>query len=133
MEVESEVKAEAEVKAEEEEEEEQEAEIEVKAKAETMKEAEVKAERLGLKAEVEEEVKAEVETIKESEVEEGGGAIPRNLCNHNFLLFSLDRDPMDGSVGRLVVNMCISSCHMVDIGHSSRFFNLIFCFLVFFR
>ena len=26
----------------------------------------------------------------------------------------------------------IRGCHMVDIGHSSRFFNLIFCFLVFF-
>ena len=34
------------------------------------------------------------------------------------------------SMGTAVV---ISSCHMVDIGHSSRFFNLIFCFLVFFR
>ena len=27
----------------------------------------------------------------------------------------------------------IRGCHMVDIGHSSRFFNFIFCFLVFFR
>ena len=33
----------------------------------------------------------------------------------------------------LAQNTYISSCHMVDIGHSSRFFNLIFCFLVFFR
>ena len=40
-----------------------------KVKAETMKEAEVKTERLGVKAEVEEEMKAEAETIKETEVE----------------------------------------------------------------
>ena len=40
-----------------------------KVKLEKMKEAEVKAERLGVKAEVEEEIKAEAETIKETEVE----------------------------------------------------------------
>ena len=34
-----------------------------------MKEAEVKVERLGVKAEVVEEMKAEAETIKETEVE----------------------------------------------------------------
>jgi hypothetical protein len=27
----------------------------------------------------------------------------------------------------------IRGCHMVDIGHTSCFFNSIFCFLVFFR
>ena len=43
-------------------------------------------------------MKAEVETIKGTEVEEGGGAIPLNLCDHNFMQFSLDHDPMDGSV-----------------------------------
>jgi hypothetical protein len=40
-----------------------------KVKVGKMKEAEVKAERLGIKAEVEEEIKAETETIKETEVE----------------------------------------------------------------
>ena len=40
-----------------------------KVKVEKMMEAEVKAEQLGVKAEVEEEMKAEAETIKETEVD----------------------------------------------------------------
>ena len=41
-----------------------------KVKVEEMKEAEVKTERLGVKAEVEEEMNAEAETIKKTEVEQ---------------------------------------------------------------
>ena len=90
--------------------------MEVKAKAKKVKAAEVKAEQLGVKVQVEEEVKAEVETIKETEVEEGGRAIPPDLHDHDSTRFSLDRYPMGGLVGWLVVGQWVVGGWLVDLG-----------------
>ena len=59
-----------------------------------------------------------------------------SLRTHNVSFLMDLPDYILESGRRLLVtkeDSSIRGCHMVDMGHSSRFFNLIFCFLVFFR
>ena len=54
---------------------------------------------------------------------------------HTILIGNNDEWDCDGCLNspREGLFDYIRGCHMVDMGHNSRFFNLYFCFLVFFR